>query len=331
VRHTATPLSTWPFWRSWQSSAVTFAVDLTARLPSIDRLVGDPDEMAFTFLGRSIVVTGLDGGALVASGWVRFHCGGFDSEFEAEQFALELRDRLRLAAVRGKFGIAIDDRVERAHTVLHVDPTTGEPRSARSIVDGIQTYEETSADMVVSAMPVSIERQYGPDLMAEHLEAVAPLARPSGHERLALACDLVGGVDFESTVRARFIRLVTALEALAGERPDHAANLVALVDHWSGEATAVDRATIDGGELDSFIGQLRDLRKVSIKIALRKLVARHAPSQEAGESNERFVGECYDKRSLMLHEGVDVDVADQVARLRVIVENVLLAVASVAG
>jgi hypothetical protein len=72
---------------------VTFAFDLTAQMPSIDRFVGDPHEMVLKFLGRSVVVTGPDGTALVESGWVRFHCEGFDSEDEVEQFALELRDR----------------------------------------------------------------------------------------------------------------------------------------------------------------------------------------------------------------------------------------------
>ena len=68
---------------------MTFAFDLNARLPAIDRLVGDPHEMMLTFLDRPVVVTGLDGGALVESGWVRFHCGGVESEDGVEQFAYQ--------------------------------------------------------------------------------------------------------------------------------------------------------------------------------------------------------------------------------------------------
>lgn len=309
-----------------------FAFDLAARLPSIDRLVGNPTEMTLAFLGRPVAVSGLDGrGGLVGAGWVRFSCGGFGTEEKARDFAVELRERLRLAAVRGKFGIAIDDRVEQARIVQTVDEATGELRSARSITDGIRTFEETGADTLVWALPLSAERRYGPELLEQHLEAVAGLAWPSHNERLSLACDLLNGVDFESTVRARFIRLVTALEALAGERPEHSAPLVALLRRWRKELEEVDGSALPDGELASFRGQLRDIQQVSIKTAVRSLVARHAPGPTDDDSNERFVARCYDRRSLMLHEGVEADEGDQLGRLRVIVEAAVLGVAAEAS
>jgi hypothetical protein len=305
-----------------------FAFDLTAHLPRVDRLLGDPAVLSLTYRGRSIVVSGLDGEALVESGWVRFHGGGFDDQDEAERFALELKGHLRLAAARGKFGIAIDDAINRSLTASQADERTGAVRNVHAVGDGVHTYEESERDEFVWALPGAFRRQYPSELLNEHLDAVAELdAVTDDRQSLALACDLLAGVDFDSSTRARFIRLVTALEALVDETA-HSDMLIALVSRCEEELATINADDVREGELDSFEGQLRHLRNESIGRQLSALVERHAPGEDNGEQNERFVRRCYQVRSVMLHDGREGDAGARVARLRSIVERVILSVAA---
>ena len=87
-------------------SPMPFAFVLTVRTPEHYRLQGDSDNVAFTYGGKTVKISGA-GRPLADSALVRFRAGGFDTEAEAAAFAEELRGHLRLASVAESFPINV--------------------------------------------------------------------------------------------------------------------------------------------------------------------------------------------------------------------------------
>lgn len=83
--------------------------------------------------------------------------------------------------------------------------------------------------------------------------------------------------------------------------------------------------------MDSFRGQLSDLKRESVSLAVRALVPTHASPNAEGEPNERFTTRCYDYRSKLVHGNPDAPAPSEITaaqgRLADIVSAVILSVA----
>jgi hypothetical protein len=120
---------------------------------------------------------------------------------------------------------------------------------------------------------------------------------------VVVSMELFTSARLEMSERARFITLVTALEALSVQ-----------VDYGDDVATALEEAVkvlvaskeLEGEEKDglraSLSGRLRQLRQESVRQAINRVVRDHLKDREA----VRFVDDAYGVRSKMLHEGLRV-------------------------
>ena len=123
---------------------------------------------------------------------------------------------------------------------------------------------------------------------------------------LLMSLELCAAARFESNSRARFVLLVSALETLAvqDDLNDKLGTLIA--DLQSVVKTA---AIAEDGLRQSIIGQVSNLRRESVRRALRRLLKK----LEIDESDINQVDEAYQTRSKILHEGKRVPELDHIA------------------
>lgn len=136
-------------------------------------------------------------------------------------------------------------------------------------------------------------------VLGELQEAYAFLKEPD--EKLLLSMEIFCAARLESSQRAVFLALVSALEPLAQEAP-----LGEAVNQFVAECVNLLKATanIPPDLRASLEGRLKQLRQESIRQALKRLAREALPDQpEVAEA----VDEAYALRSQLIHSGVPSD------------------------
>ena len=136
-------------------------------------------------------------------------------------------------------------------------------------------------------------------VLGELQEAYTFLKEPD--EKLLLSMEIFCAARLESSQRAVFLALVSALEPLAQEAP-----LGEAVDQFVAECVNLLKATanIPPDLRASLEGRLKQLRQESIRQALKRLAREALPDQpEVAEA----VDEAYALRSQLIHSGVPSD------------------------
>lgn len=158
-----------------------------------------------------------------------------------------------------------------------------------------------------SGMEVRAEGHSYREVKPEELHAVAEEAYKS---RIDVPADLLTSMEFfaasrlEITERARFISLMTALEALTIQQ-DYGDEIATLLDDL---ALRLERSPILVGEEKkslraSLSERIKKLRRESVRQAIVRLIQQHIFDKE----KFRFIEEAYGIRSKILHEGLKVD------------------------
>lgn len=142
-----------------------------------------------------------------------------------------------------------------------------------------------------------VVRPTSPHVLAEILSDV--LASDIEHSpELLTSMELFTAARMEASGRARFVALVSAIEPLAKQQqyghpiPELAALFAEQLDATEG---------IDPEVVESLRGRIRDLRRESVRLAIRRLVRVHLPGED---TSWQVVDEAYAARSDLLHEGV---------------------------
>lgn len=140
---------------------------------------------------------------------------------------------------------------------------------------------------------------YAPSIVLGELqEAYALLREPN--EKLLLSMEIFCAARLESSQRAVFLALVSALEPLAQEAP-----LGESVDQFVAECVTQLRASAIPKELRASLeGRLNQLRQESIRQALKRLASETLPNQPEAPA---AVDEAYALRSQLIHSGVPPD------------------------
>lgn len=136
-------------------------------------------------------------------------------------------------------------------------------------------------------------------VFAELHDAYALLAEPD--EKLLLSMEIFCAARLESSQRATFLALVSALEPLAKEEPLGPA-VALFVDECCQQLRA--SAGIQQELKASLEGRLLQLRQESVRQALRRLVRTALPNQRDAS---RLIDEAYALRSQLIHNGVPAD------------------------
>lgn len=153
---------------------------------------------------------------------------------------------------------------------------------------------------------ISIER-----FVAKLEEALSfsNLLQAARDDKLTLAIEVAFGHRFEVTDHARFISLVTSLEALAPDldvSPRSAETVEAATQLMRATRDAIPREDPDWEALDRLLNRVAKLKHDSIGEAIRSFVdcalTRHS---SLGESNaiRKKIREAYSTRSRLLHDG----------------------------
>ncbi len=136
-------------------------------------------------------------------------------------------------------------------------------------------------------------------VFAELHDAYALLAEPD--EKLLLSMEIFCAARLESSQRATFLALVSALEPLAKEEPMGPA-VALFVDECCQQLRA--SAGIQQELKASLEGRLLQLRQESVRQALRRLARTALPNQPEAS---RLIDEAYALRSQLIHSGVPAD------------------------
>jgi hypothetical protein len=132
--------------------------------------------------------------------------------------------------------------------------------------------------------------------------------------------EIFSGARLEASDRAKFLAIVSALEPLAGERP-LGADVDQLVDVYLEELKEASGLT--SNVRSSLEGRVNQLRKESIRQALRRLVRDALP--ERPEAVE-LIDNAYALRSQIVHSGrpgdLDVDLERESRRVSNIIREI---------
>ena len=269
---------------------------------------------------------------------------GFATVDDARSAGEHARSALRIAALVSDHPIDVGierDRRDRPTTALN--PAIREriltEQGTRVLNDvfGLQVYPEDVPATVISSSAVGIVTNTNVDALVEPLRTSLMARDRELGARVALAMDLYFLAQFESTVRAKVLALVTSLEVLSEEAP-RPQPVLDLLERLKEEAKAAKRNVDDVDDaraFDRFSGALARLSTDSITEAIRTLVGKHVPDDEryGGLAPIKFAAECYRVRSELVHEGEEPEgvtltqLHSDVSRL---VKGVLLSVAGVA-
>jgi hypothetical protein len=137
----------------------------------------------------------------------------------------------------------------------------------------------------------------------EEIAAIAEQAYSAGSDisqAVLISMEFFAAARLEATDRARFISLMTALEALAVQK-DLGDEIGGILNTLAEQLESAPR--LQGPEDErlraSLSGRLRQLRQESVRQAILRTTREHIQDREA----EQFVDNAYGIRSKMLHEG----------------------------
>jgi hypothetical protein len=311
---------------------MAFAYTLIIRLPVTNRIGVDDTELTIDWRGRPVVIKSVSGKSSIReSEWLRFACRDFPDEEGARAHGQSLKGHLRLAAVKSHLPLNVGrDQVHSRAGKSVIDHAAEQGIQILPGVHGLMVYEQTEVDVYMwnSARGVSVVSS---DRLLDSLQAVASLGAPPDGSQLALACDLYSQAMFETSQAARFISLVTAIEALVKRgRFSQAIREVLRTAEAAALAELEQMKPLpDASTLNSIRGRFRDLQRESITQAFRRLARTYGNSQGYGDSGtpEEFAASVYSLRSRIVH-GESVSDSLPVAHLMVLVSDIILGLAA---
>ena len=196
---------------------------------------------------------------------------GFPTASEAEEAGLQMAHALLLSAVSMDFGLRLSYQSHKPPAVFDRTASIG------TLISG----------EFCSSWPQEV--------VLDELERA--IASPIRDRRLLLSMELFSAAALESNDRARFVMVVSALEPLAGQQ-DMGLEVSRAVDSLCVQFDA--DPSVPSTVRESVRGRLLQLKRESVRQALKRLCAAWFPSEPAAWTN---IDRAYDLRSELLHEG----------------------------
>lgn len=210
---------------------------------------------------------------------------GFDTAGKAEQMGLKLSLALLWTAVSKKWNLKLDYHTPQPCMVFDRTQSTGGLR-----ITGHGTIHVRSSASKVSELineVLSKEMEFNPKLL--------------------ISMELFASARLESTERAKFIGLVSALEPLAVQESYDNEDVDNLISSFISKIN--EAKTIPENIRSSLIGRASSLSSESISQAIARFVGKYFPENT---KIIKSVKEAYDIRSSILHEGTfDADLDEK--------------------
>lgn len=242
---------------------------------------------------------------------------GFPSEKEARKCGIRLKQSLLILGAKFRLGIDVgkDERKGGVSKFIKEEAK----KAGRIILDdihGLMTYSEELPVNVISLSASGI-LSMSPKIFIDELIRIFSL-NPELSEKQTLALELYNMSHFESSSRARFVTLVSAIEALSMKRMRSESEL----KHIDILIQLTKKSGLKKSALDSLINALNNLRDESISKACRDQI-RSRLGKEAMDQFQIF----YNVRSTILHSGKvpeDFELGSGVGKLDKMVSDLLL-------
>lgn len=246
---------------------------------------------------------------------------GFDSPDAAASYGRKTRDALLICCALLGMGVEIEKHEELFDiSQVQTSPIGGQTYIKPEDINGLIVYPESSE---VEYVGIQFSARGGPPSKRFQEMFVRSLQLSNNlNNRLGLAFELFNSHLFETSIRSRFLQLVTIVECLA--RPKRQSH--AIIDHLEDliKLSKQHLATIDdsaSNEHQSFIQRLGYLKRESISSACRNLIRQYLGHDAADHFKTH-----YDIRSKLVHKGDVsplVELADQHSQLYDLVRTLL--------
>lgn len=245
-------------------------------------------------------------------------CSGLDSQETASDIGMRVKHALLIAGAQLKMGVDVgkDRATSWVGKVLRDQAMEHGIRLLNDIHGLVVFPDDMPVNFARGSAKVTIGRP--PEKFTEALIHGYELA-PSLDQKIILALEMYSESHFESSLRARFLTLVTAIEVLADqEELDEEVRL-----HIDNLIEETKRSIIPFGkkELQSRLGHLK---RESIASACKRLVTIYLDDESAVQFTKY-----YSIRGEILHDGVipeDVDLGSEVPKLDKMISQLLLAI-----
>ena len=239
------------------------------------------------------ILAALTGGRIRDATVFTVKCGGFASDAVALAAGEQTRCALRLALAAMPVGLDIADRPGTlSFGRVVVDEAREKGIELRPDYNGLEVYPDWSSIRFVSIEMRAVVS--GP--LDAFLDSFAKAYRgnPTVDEDVSLALELFGLSFFESSLRARFVTLISAMESAVHTKPrssEAQQQVAALIE-------ATESSTLAESEKKTLVAALRNLKRESITSACRTFVERHGRPGDA-----EVWQKCHNARHKMVHEG----------------------------
>lgn len=272
----------------------TYGLRLRFNLPSDSNIQEKSTELELLQLpdGRPLTLHALSADSIADCAKLSVRAGGFASEQEARACAQRVRNALLICGAITQIGIDVgqDKAASRLGDAVR-DRWRKEGKRLLDDVHGISVFPEDLPVRFVSGWARVVRGLRAEEFVGQFrraLEAVTELS-----SRKALSLELYAASKFESSQRARFVTLVSAVEALAEQEYEDRQ----ILDHVESLIEAT-KEKLEAPARDQLLSRLGQLKRWSIARACKEMVTEHLGPKEA----EAFAY-AYDVRSEILHEG----------------------------
>lgn len=218
---------------------------------------------------------------------------GFSSASEAEEFGTKLALGLLWTAIRGRYS---------ARLVYHTPlPCV--------VYDRIQSKSRPSSSATLS-MSMGIDN------------VICPLNNVIGCDskvdpRLLIAMEIFAGARLETTERAKFVGIVSAIEPIAVQEKYEDDKLTTLLTNFKEQLKGSE---LDASVITSLCGRIDQLRLESVSRAIRRLVENWLPDDTEAVA---IIEDAYNLRSKILHDGsTDADLKEKSRKAEDIIRRI---------
>lgn len=310
---------------------MTYSLRLSVKCAPYTFMKHDENSMhlSLTGLDRPVTVSPIGAEKLSEASRFVFSIKNFETQKDAYSLGISIKDMLRVSSVKTGFLIEVGKEEASGASNYLKDKVKKELGiNLLSDVHGIDIYEDKGNTRVLTVstdLLITQKSQYDfSTLWSELINMGIKLS-----EKQRLTCDLYISTGFESSIRAKFITLITALEVLAKPKRlgDKSLELIDSFTNCIADERKYSTSKDTEAELGTLASRLSNLKKESIRSALRSMTAKHMSEYEYSEkSSDEFVRDMYDLRSELVHKGYvsQEQITDNYTELRKFVKDILL-------
>ncbi|HLE08779.1 MAG TPA: hypothetical protein VI914_04050 [Thermodesulfobacteriota bacterium] len=250
---------------------------------------------------------------------------GFSSHEEANDCGSRVKNSLLVCGANLQMGIDVGKDTSRGVLSNHfMDMVRKGGAKLLNDIHGLSVYKEEE-DMPVFFGSVGGTFISGSS-SSKFVEVLTKIynENPELSDKQTLALELYGAAHFETSLRARFLTLVIAIESLC-QYESRAENTLKFLKTLE-DLTTKD-STLEKAEKESLLSALRNLKYQSIANSCGKLIKLHQREFSIGDAVE-FFKQCYKIRSAILHTGQpsrEIRLGTEVSKLDRFVSELLVA------